>query len=128
MEKAIEGLWEYDDRSVLPGLIQVLSSEQGPAARAAAAAALGKFAALAQEGGLLSRDAQCVREQLTAILENAAENPEVRRRSLEAVAPFNTPGHPRLPVPRLRKRRPETEIQFHLRNGAHRGKRAGCLC
>ena len=91
LEKAIEGLWEYDDRSVLPGLIQVLSSEQGPAARAAAAAALGKFAALAQEGGLLTRDAQCVREQLTAILENAAENPEVRRRSLEAVAPFNTP-------------------------------------
>lgn len=90
LEKAIEGLWEYDDRSAIPGLIQVLGSEKSPAVRAAAAVALGKFAALAQDGGLLDKDANCVREHLTSVLENAAENPEVRRRSLEAVAPFNT--------------------------------------
>ena len=28
-EKAIDGLWEYEDRSVLPGLMQVLTSPRG---------------------------------------------------------------------------------------------------
>ena len=56
-EKAIDGLWEYEDRSVLPGLIQVLTSPRGPDVRAAAASALGKFSLLAQEGHLLAKDA-----------------------------------------------------------------------
>ncbi len=91
LEQAIAGLWEHDDRSVIPGLIQILNSDKSPQIRAAAAAALGKFAALAQEGVLLPKDAGCVRDHLRAILDNPAENPEVRRRSLEAIAPFNTP-------------------------------------
>ena len=55
LEKAIDGLWEYEDRSVLSGLIQVLTSDRGPDVRAAAAAALGKFCVLAQEGAPASR-------------------------------------------------------------------------
>ncbi len=90
-EKAIDGLWEYEDRSVLPGLIQVLTSQRGPDVRAAAASALGKFSVLAQEGQLLARDAGSVHTTLMAVLQDPDEILEVRRRSLEAVAPFNTP-------------------------------------
>ena len=91
LEKAIDGLWEYEDRSVLPGLIQVLTSDRGGDVRAAAAAALGKFCVLAQEGYLLSGDASRIHNTLMAILQDDDESLEVRRRSLEAVAPFNTP-------------------------------------
>ena len=90
-EKAIDGLWEYEDRSVLPGLIQVLTSQRGPDVRAAAASALGKFSVLAQEGHLLARDAGNIHSTLMSILQDPDESLEVRRRSLEAVAPFNTP-------------------------------------
>lgn len=90
-EKAIDGLWEYEDRSVLPGLLQVLQSDKGDEVRAAAAAALGKFALLAQEGNLLARDAADIQSCLMAVLQDPDESLDVRRRSLEAVAPFNTP-------------------------------------
>ncbi len=91
LAKAIEGLWEYEDRSVIPALLQVLRSPKGPTARATAAVALGKFAALAQEGKILAKDSSLIRENLMAVLGDPDEHLEVRRRSLEAVAPFNTP-------------------------------------
>ncbi len=91
LEKAIDGLWEYEDRSVLPGLLQVLTSHRRPEVRAAAASALGKFSVLAQEGRLLSRDAAAIHTALITVLQDGEEHLEVRRRSLEAVAPFNTP-------------------------------------
>ena len=91
LEKAIDGLWEYEDRSVLPGLIQVLNSDRGWEVRAVAASALGKFCVMAQEGYLLPRDAGDVHTSLMAVLQDSDESLEVRRRSLEAVAPFNTP-------------------------------------
>ena len=90
-EKAIDGLWEYEDRSVLPGLMQVLTSQRGSDVRAAAASALGKFSVLAQEGNLLARDAGTIHTTLMSVLQDPDESLEVRRRSLEAVAPFNTP-------------------------------------
>ena len=40
LQKAIEGLWEYDDRSVIPGLVQILVSDKDPAVRASAAVAV----------------------------------------------------------------------------------------
>ena len=91
LEKAIDGLWEYEDRSVLPGLLHVLDSDKGSEVRAAAASALGKFSLLAQEGNLLARDAGAIQDGLMAVLQDPDEDVEVRRRSLEAVAPFNTP-------------------------------------
>jgi HEAT repeat protein len=90
LEKAMEGLWETEDRSVIPSLIQVLRSNRSPSVRASAAVALGKFASLVQDGKLLQKDAHMLRENLIAVLENTEEPLEVRRRSLEAVAPFNT--------------------------------------
>ena len=90
LEKAIEGLWENEDRSIIPSLDQVLHSDRSPGVRAAAAVALGKFAVLAQEGKLLARDVNTLHNSLIAVLQDLDQPLEVRRRSLEAVAPINT--------------------------------------
>ena len=87
---AIEGLWEYEDRSIIPGLIEVLNSDRDQSVRAVAAQALGKFPALAQEGKLLAKDGELVYQSLLAPLEDEDEYLEVRRRCLESIAAFNT--------------------------------------
>ena len=91
LEKAIEGLWEDEDRAIIPSLIQVLHSDKSPQVRAAAAVALGKFPALVQEGKLLAKDGDSILESLMDILKDSGQPLEVVRRSMEAVAPFNTP-------------------------------------
>ena len=91
LKKAIEGLWEDEERSIIPGLIQVLHSDKSPQVRAAAAVALGKFPVLVQEGKLLAKDGDSILESLMTILKDPGQPLEVMRRSLEAVAPFNTP-------------------------------------
>ncbi len=90
LEKAMEGLWEHADRSVIPSLIQVLHSDKSPKVRAAAAAALGKFPLLVQEGKLLPKDGESIHNSLMKVLDDPDQHLDVRRRSLEAVAPFNT--------------------------------------
>ena len=90
LEKAMEGLWEQEDRSVIPYLTDILLSDRGPSVRAAAAVALGKFPLLVQEGKLLPKDRESVHDSLMAVLEDPEQPPEVRRRSLESIAPFNT--------------------------------------
>ena len=87
---AIEGLWEYEDRSIIAGLVQILRSNRSPFVRSTAAVALGKFAYLTQEGKLLPKDGSEIFENLMDTLSDEDEDLEVRRRSLEAVAPFNT--------------------------------------
>ena len=90
VEKAMEGLWELEDRSIIPYLIAILLSDRGPSVRAAAAVALGKFPLLVQEGKLLPKDGDSIHDSLMAVLEDSDQPPEVRRRSLESIAPFNT--------------------------------------
>ena len=91
LEKAMEGLWEHEDRSIIPILVQVLQSDRSPGVRAAAASALGKFTILAEEGKLLARDRNTLRDSLMGVLQDPEQPMEVRRRSLEAIAPLNTP-------------------------------------
>ncbi|MQG33149.1 MAG: HEAT repeat domain-containing protein [SAR202 cluster bacterium] len=90
LEIVMDGLWEMEDRSVIPGLVEVLRSQKGAETRAAAANALGRFSILAQEGKLLARDGETVHDNLMQVLEDEEEPMEVRRRSMEALAPFNT--------------------------------------
>ena len=90
LEIAMEGLWEHEDRSVIPSLIEVLRSEKGSEVRAAAARALGRFPLLAQEGKLLAKDGETIHDNLMQVLEDEEEPLDVRRRSMEALAPFNT--------------------------------------
>ncbi len=90
LEIAMEGLWEHEDRSLIPGLIEVLRSDKGSEVRAAAARALGRFPLLAQEGKLLAKDGEAVHDNLMQVLEDEEEPLDVRRRCMEALAPFNT--------------------------------------
>jgi HEAT repeat protein len=90
-EKAIAGMWEGEDRTVIPLLLNILQSDAPPPVRASAAAALGKYALLAQEDKILPKDAQAVQESLMRSLQDESDPLEVRRRALEAVSPFNTP-------------------------------------
>ncbi|MEE8466331.1 MAG: HEAT repeat domain-containing protein [Dehalococcoidia bacterium] len=90
LEIVMDGLWEYEDRAVIPGLIEVLRSEKGYDVRAGAARALGRFPLLAQEGKLLAKDSEDIHDNLMQVLEDEEEPMAVRRRCLEALAPFNT--------------------------------------
>jgi HEAT repeat protein len=86
----MDGLWELEDRSVIPALVEVLRSDKGSEVRSAAASALGRFPLLAQEGKLLARDGEIIHDNLMQILEDEEEPMDVRRRCMEALAPFNT--------------------------------------
>ena len=90
VEKAMEGLWEQEDRSIIPGLLQILISEKSSNVRSAAAVALGKYSLLVQEGKMLPKDRDSIHNILMATLNDSDQPLDVRRRSLEAVAPFNT--------------------------------------
>ena len=125
LEKAIEGLWENEDRSIIPGLVQVLQSDHSPGVRAAAAVALGKFAVLAQEGKLLSRDVDALHNSLMDVLRDTDQPLEVRRRSLEAIAPMNTGEINSLVSDAYESDDPGHEVQFDLRNGPDWGTSVG---
>ena len=90
VQLGVEGLWELEDRWLIAELVGLLRSERGPQVRATAAVALGKFPVLAQEGKLQPEDGELVYRVLMDFLEDDIEDLEVRRRCLEAVAPFNT--------------------------------------
>ena len=90
VQSGVEGLWELEDHWLLVELVELLRSERGAQVRAAAAVALGKFPMLAQEDKLRPQDSELVYRVLTDYLEDEIEDLEVRRRCLEAAAPFNT--------------------------------------
>jgi HEAT repeat protein len=88
-ERALSGLWESDDRTLIDRLITLLKEDPVERVRAAAALSLGRFSTLAAVGKLLPRYGERVRELLIAVVEDDAESVEVRRRALESVAFFN---------------------------------------
>lgn len=88
--KAIEGLWECDDRTLVTQLITLLMQDPHDNVRATAATALGKFATLAQNGKMLDKDGEKIKEILMQTIQDNPDSHEVRRRAIEAVAPFNT--------------------------------------
>ena len=90
LEIVIDGLWEQEDRSVISALVEVLRSDKGYIVRSAVASALGRFSVLAQENKLLVKDSEFVHDSLMQVLEDEEEPLDVRRRCMEAVAPFNT--------------------------------------
>ena len=90
VQLGVEGLWELEDRWLIAEMVELLRSERGPRVRATAALALGRFPVLAQEGKLRPQDGELVYRVLMDFLEDDIEDLEVRRRCLEAVAPFNT--------------------------------------
>ena len=90
-QRAVQGLWESDDRTLIEPLSDLLLNDPAVEVRTAAAMSLGKFAALAQEGKLIARDAERVLESLMRAIDDGAEHTEVRRRAIEGVAAFDAP-------------------------------------
>jgi len=89
--RAIDGLWECENRSLIVPLITLLREDDEESVRAAAAIALGKFALLAELGKLRPEDGERVQEALLSAIDDQTEQPEVRRRAIEAIAPLNLP-------------------------------------
>lgn len=90
-QRAIEGLWEHEERRIISPLCDLLASDPSSSVRTAAAVALGRFAELAQQGKLLPKDGPIIEEYLLTALQNESEDMSVRRRALESVAALNAP-------------------------------------
>ena len=89
--KAIEGLWGYEERSLLDPLIRLLLEDVEHSVRAAAADGLGRFAMLAELGKLTESDAHRVEEALLTAFNKGNEQLNVRLRVLEAISPLTKP-------------------------------------
>ena len=89
--KSIEGLWEYEHRSLIDPLINILRSDNSEQARASAAVSLGKFALLCELGKLRQKDGDRVEQSLIAAIRSDKETVEVKRRAVEALAPLSLP-------------------------------------
>ena len=90
-EQAVSGLWESEDRRLIPQLVERLEQDVEDQVRASAAQVLGHFAVLADSGKLVKRDAERVYHALMSALDDEDEPLLVRRRALESVAPFRVP-------------------------------------
>jgi len=88
---AIEGLWECEDKTLIEPLVYLLRQSSEKRVRAAAATALGRFALLAELGKLKERDVARVDSSLLVAIDDETEDPEVRRRAIEAISPRNLP-------------------------------------
>lgn len=89
--KAIEGLWESEEPSLISHLADMLEHDSSEEVRAAAAAALGKFAMLAEHEKLRSFYKSRICQTLLAVVDDESQNIEIRRRALEAVSPLYFP-------------------------------------
>lgn len=89
--KAIEGLWEYENNSVIDRFITMLKEDCQELVRAAAAQALGRFALLAELGKLRPDDSAKVEKALIRTIDDQEEGLEVRRRAIEAISPLSLP-------------------------------------
>jgi HEAT repeat protein len=83
--KAIEGLWECEELSLVDALFGLLLGDAEHSVREAAATALGKFALLAELGKLPESYAHKVEDTLTSTFTNEKEILDVRCKALEAI-------------------------------------------
>jgi HEAT repeat protein len=89
--KAIEGLWENEEASLIDPLINLLEQDTSETVQATAAIALGKFAVLAEHKKLRSCYMPRIQEALLKAISDINRPVEVSRRALEAVAPISLP-------------------------------------
>ena len=85
-EAAIEVLWEDETLDLMGRLIDIARSDEAREVRAAAASALGRFILAGELGDLPEDETVKAQEAVIAILNNTAEDVDVRRRALEAIA------------------------------------------
>ncbi len=87
--KAIEGLGESEEASLINPLVNLLERDSSEKVQAVAATALGKFAMLAELKKLRSCHTSKVCQALLAVIDDGNKPIEVRRRALEAAAPLS---------------------------------------
>ena len=85
---AVEGLWAEEGPVVLDRLQDLLRSDRHPEVRASAAAALGRFAYLAEVGRLDPSRVEQLQELLRRVLRDAPDDSELQMRVLESLAYF----------------------------------------
>lgn len=89
--KAIEGLWENEETSLIKPLIDLLNQDGSEKVMASAATALGRFAMLAEFQKLSSNHTSRVCQALLTTIDDKSKPVEVRRRALEAASPLSLP-------------------------------------
>jgi HEAT repeat protein len=89
--KAIEGLWENEETTLITTYIKMLNEDTSELVQAAAAKALSKYAMLAELKKLGPNSSSKVSQALLAILADKSKPKEVWRRALEAAAPLSVP-------------------------------------
>ena len=89
--KAIEGLWENEEASLINPLIDLLEQDSSEKVQAAAAVALGKFALLAELEKLRPSHKAKISRSLLAVINDKSKPVEVKCRALEAAAPLTLP-------------------------------------
>ncbi|MDD5511168.1 MAG: HEAT repeat domain-containing protein [Dehalococcoidales bacterium] len=89
--KAIEGLWENEEPSLIHTLIAIMEQDNSKLVQAAAATGLGKFTTLAEQQKLRPAYTSKIYRALLAVIDDRNKPVEVRRRALEAIAPLDSP-------------------------------------
>ena len=89
--KAIEGLWENDEPSLINLFLNLLNHDASYKVQTAAATALGRFATLAEHQKLHTGYASKIYQALLSTIKDNNRPVEVRRRALEAIAPMSSP-------------------------------------
>jgi HEAT repeat protein len=88
--KAIEGLWENEDSSLIEPLIKMMQSDPSPKVRCGAAMSLGRFAMLA-EHKKINPDYMPLLCKTLLDTYNDSDDIDLKRRALEAVSPLSLP-------------------------------------
>ena len=88
---SIRGLWEYEERDLIPMLADLLLTDSDQAVRAEAALALGRYALKAEFEGIRASDADIVDDALRKAIDDRGQGLEVRARALEAVGVRSQP-------------------------------------
>ena len=88
---AVRGLWEYEERDLIPPLLRLLERDEEAEVREEAALALGRFVLLSTLGNLQEHQYQEVEQGLRRTIEDALEVEEVRARALEAIGASSRP-------------------------------------
>ncbi len=89
--KAIEGLWENEEPTLINTLLNILEEDSSDKVQAAAAHALGRFVMLAEQQKLRSSYTPRIYQTLLGIIQDKSKPIEIKRRALEAVAPICSP-------------------------------------
>ncbi|MEX2162020.1 MAG: HEAT repeat domain-containing protein [Anaerolineales bacterium] len=92
---AVRALWSSEDVGLLPGLFEMLATDESNEVRAQAAAALGRFVYLGELGKIPEASLKSIEDRLFKVLESNSDS-LVRRRALESLGYSSRPEVPDL--------------------------------